>query len=59
MQHLPALHAMLLASPAASGKHFHVGPWIIVPLLFLLAIIGTPVYLIRDRRKRRSAGLAR
>jgi hypothetical protein len=59
MPHIPARHAMLLASPAASGKHFRIGPWIIVPLLFLLAIIGTPAYLIADRRKRRAAGLAR
>jgi hypothetical protein len=53
MNHIP-VHVMLLAS--ASGKSFHIGPWIIVPLLFLLAIIGTPVFILRDRRKRRAAG---
>jgi hypothetical protein len=54
MHHFPA-HAILLAA-SASGKSFHIGPWIVVPLLFLLAIIGTPIFIMRDRRKRRSAG---
>jgi hypothetical protein len=44
----------LLASTANDGKHFHIGPWIIVPILILIAIVGTPIYVIRDRRKRRS-----
>jgi 4-hydroxybenzoate polyprenyltransferase len=43
-----------LAVAATTGKTFHIGPWIIVPLLFLAALIGTPIYVIRDRRKRRS-----
>jgi hypothetical protein len=47
---------MLLAAPSASSKHFHIGPWIVVPLLFLLAIIVTPIYIVKDRRKRRAAG---
>jgi hypothetical protein len=54
MNHIP-VHVMLLAA-SASGKSFHIGPWIIVPLLFLLAIIGTPIFILRDRRKRRAAG---
>jgi hypothetical protein len=54
MNHIP-VHIMVLAA-SASGKSFHIGPWIIVPLLFILVIIGTPIYIIRDRRKRRAAG---
>jgi len=44
----------LLAATVTNSKDFHIGPWIIVPVLILIAIIGTPIYVIRDRRKRRS-----
>jgi hypothetical protein len=44
----------LLAWRNRSTKAFHIGPWIIVPILILIAIIGTPIYIVRDRRKRRS-----
>jgi Flp pilus assembly protein TadB len=54
MHHQMLLAATLLAATANSSKHFHIGPWIIVPILILIAIIGTPVYVIRDRRTRRS-----
>jgi hypothetical protein len=38
----------------AAGAHTtHIGPWIIVPILILLALIVTPIYVIRDRRRRR------
>lgn len=47
------LAATLLATTANSTKHFHLGPWIIVPILIVLAIIAVPVYIVRDRRKRR------
>ena len=43
-----------LALAAATHKTFHIGPWIIVPILLLAALIGTPIYVIRDRRRRRS-----
>jgi hypothetical protein len=56
MHHLLALHTMLLASSAATGKNFHIGPWIVVPVLLLLGIVGTPIYVLLDRRRRRSAG---
>jgi hypothetical protein len=48
-------HTLIAALTLAStnGRTFHIGPWIIVPLLFLAALIGTPIYVIRDRRKRR------
>jgi hypothetical protein len=39
---------------AASGHHFSIGPWIIVPILILVAIIGTIVYVVKDRQERRS-----
>jgi uncharacterized membrane protein len=39
---------------ATSGHHFSIGPWIIVPILILAAIIGTIVYVVKDRQKRRS-----
>jgi hypothetical protein len=54
MHHQMVIAATLLAATTNNGKHFHIGPWIIVPILILLAIIGTPIYVIRDRRKRRS-----
>jgi len=45
--------ASLLTAAASSDRTFHIGPWIIVPIIILAAIIGTPIYVIRDRRKRR------
>ena len=44
--------AALLA--ATSGHHFEIGPWIIVPILILAAIIATIVYVARDRQRRRT-----
>jgi flagellar biosynthesis protein FliP len=47
----PALvTAALVAS--STGRHFSIGPWIIIPILILAAIVGTIVYAVRDRRKR-------
>jgi hypothetical protein len=43
--------ALLVAS---SGHHFKIGPWIIVPMLILAAIIATIVYVVRDRQRRRA-----
>jgi hypothetical protein len=37
---------------ATSGRHFSIGPWIIVPILILAAIIGTIIYVVNDRQKR-------
>jgi hypothetical protein len=54
MHHQMLIAATLLAATTNTSKHFHIGPWIIVPILILVAIIGTPIYVIRDRRKRRS-----
>ena len=54
MDHEMIMAVALLATTANSGKSFHIGPWIIVPILILVAIIGTPIYVVRDRRKRRS-----
>jgi len=54
MHHQMLIAATLAASVANNGKPFHLGPWIIVPILILIAIIGAPIYVIRDRRKRRS-----
>ena len=54
MHHQMLIAATLLAATVNNSKHFHIGPWIIVPILILIAIIGTPIYVIRDRRKRRS-----
>ncbi len=39
---------------ATSGRHFSIGPWIIVPILILAAIIGAIIYVVKDRQKRRS-----
>ena len=38
---------------ATSGQHFSIGPWIIIPILILAAIIGTIIYIVKDRQKRR------
>jgi hypothetical protein len=49
-------HALIttMALATTTGRTFHIGPWIIIPLLLLVALIGTPIYVIRDRRRRRS-----
>jgi hypothetical protein len=48
-------HETVTALVVATTEHnFHIGPWIIVPLLFLAAVIATPIYVVRDRRRRRS-----
>lgn len=45
--------ASLLSTAATNSKHFSIGPWIIVPILMVAALIAIPVYVVRDRRKRR------
>ena len=52
MHHQIVLTVTLLAATAGNSHHFHIGPWIIVPILILAAIIAIPVYIVRDRRKR-------
>jgi len=44
---------------ANSGQHFSIGPWIIVPILILAAIIGTIIYVVKDRQKRRRSPTVR
>jgi hypothetical protein len=55
MHHQIVVAATLLAAASNNSKQFHIGPWIIVSILILIAIIATPIYVIRDRRKRRSS----
>jgi peptidoglycan/LPS O-acetylase OafA/YrhL len=45
--------ANLLATTASDSQHFSIGPWIIVPILMVAALVAVPVYIVRDRRKRR------
>jgi hypothetical protein len=52
MYHQMVLAASVLAS-TPSGQGFHIGPWIIVPIIILAAIVATPIYVVRDRRRRR------
>lgn len=59
MHHQLIIATSLLATTANNSNSFHVGPWIIVPILILIAIIGTPIYIVRDRRKRHSGDEAR
>ncbi len=47
------LAATLLATTANNTEHFSIGPWIFVPILIFAAIVAVPVYVMRDRRKRR------
>jgi uncharacterized membrane protein len=42
----------LLATTANGTKHFHLGPWIIVPILIVAAIVAVAVYMVRSRRRR-------
>lgn len=53
MHHQFLLAATSLVTAAGNGKHFSIGPWIIVPILIVAAIIAIPVYVMKDRRKRR------
>lgn len=46
--------ASALVVATTTDHTFHIGPWIIVPLLLLAAVIATPIYVVRDRRRRRS-----
>lgn len=53
MHHQLLVAATLIAATASKGHHLSVGPWIVVPILFLAAIIAVPIYVVRDRRKHR------
>lgn len=59
MHHQLIIATSLLATTAKNSNSFHIGPWIIVPILILIAIIGTPIYIVRDRRKRHSGDEAK
>jgi hypothetical protein len=52
--HPQLLAATFLTTAAGNGKHFHIGSWMIVPILILIVIIGTAIYLVRNLRARRS-----
>jgi 4-hydroxybenzoate polyprenyltransferase len=52
VHHQMLLAATVLATTAGNSKHFRIGPWIIVPILILAAIIAIPIYLVKDRRRR-------
>jgi hypothetical protein len=54
MHHHLLLAATVLATTANNTKHFHVGPWSIVPILIMAVIIALPIYIVRDRRQRRA-----
>jgi hypothetical protein len=41
-----------MTAASSTGRHFHIGPWIIVPILILAAIVGTIVFAVRDHKKR-------
>ena len=55
VHHQIVIAAAPLGGTSNNSKHFHIGPWIIVPILILVAVIGTPIYVIRDRRQRCSS----
>lgn len=48
----PTIVTALLVAAANHGRHFHIGPWIIVPILVVVAVVGAVVYVVRDRRIR-------
>jgi hypothetical protein len=43
-----AQHAIPLAS---SGHSFKAGPWLIVPILIVAAIIALPIYYMRSKKR--------
>lgn len=45
--------ASLLSTTATNSKHFSIGPWIIVPIIIVGALVAVPIYIVKDRRKRR------
>ena len=47
----PALFTAMTAA-SSTGRHFHIGPWIIVPILIVAAIAGTIVFAVREHQKR-------
>jgi Flp pilus assembly protein TadB len=53
MHHHLLFAANLVATTTSNTRHFSIGPWIIVPILIVAVIIAVPVYIVRDRRKRR------
>jgi hypothetical protein len=50
--HAQLITATLLAS--SYGRHLHIGPWIIVPILVLAAVVGIILLAARGPLKRRS-----
>ncbi len=48
MHHQLLIATTLLSATAESTKTFHIGPWIIVPILILIAIIGTLIVIRPD-----------
>jgi hypothetical protein len=54
MHHQILAAANVLATTATTSKHFHLGTWMITPLIILAVIIAIPVAMIiaRSRRKR-------
>jgi hypothetical protein len=54
----PAL-ATAITAASSTGRHFHIGPWIIIPILILAAIAGTIAYAVRDHKKRHARQPAR
>lgn len=46
--------ASLLSTTATNSKNFSIGPWIIVPIIIVGALVAVPIYIVKDRRKRRN-----
>lgn len=47
----PALVTTMVAA-SSSGQQFQIGPWIIVPVLIVAAIVGAIVFAVREHQKR-------
>jgi hypothetical protein len=48
----PAIITALVLAAANHDRNFHIGPWIIVPILVVVAVVGAVVYVVRGRRAR-------
>ena len=49
----PAIATATLVT-ASSGRHFHIGPWIIIPVLILVASVSAAIVIAQYCQKRRS-----
>lgn len=50
--HLATLAQQTIVPLASGGRSFKAGPWLIVPILIVAAIVALPVYYMRSKKRR-------